>query len=446
MPRLGKVRLGIKVEPEEEGKNPYPRATDYFVVPEEIKDHVGDMPKKLNIMFPTEKADEFAQQWLRCYSFTQGLVCKGDGSRSIRKIDVETGDIARHTTEEWVFKDWGCDPDTCEQYSEKQCRRVMNLLFLLPDAPGIGVWQLDTTSFYSIVNVNSCVDLIRRICGRISFIPLTLSLEPLEVSPPGITKKTVHILAVRSDVKLAEIQKLGRVPPERILLPFLEEEEAPEDLYPEQKLVEAEPKAAKEGAPAEPREEKAPDDITEDDVPDMNAVVRLCFHFWEMQPVEICGEFGYKTMRELNDSRTSPWEAWLTIKQLKQPEKPEEEPEPEPEPEPAEQETEELWPEDLPDTGEGPPAESAQTTAVAEPSQAEPAEEKKGFPDMVRLEEQLKTLRAKKLKAWSESNLLSYIKTTYKVEGKTVLEAVAKLDKGAATHFVKRVEDTLQMM
>ncbi|MBA7578951.1 hypothetical protein ES708_20817 [subsurface metagenome] len=434
MPRLGKIRLGIKVEPV--GKNPYPRATDYFVVPDEIKDHVGTMPKKLNIMFPTEKAGEFAQQWLRCYSFTQGLICKGDGSTAIRKIDVETGDIARHTTQEWVFKDWGCDPDTCEQYLEKQCRRVMNLLFLLPDVPGIGVWQLDTTSFYSIVNINSCADLIRRICGRISFIPLTLSLEPLEVSPPGITKKTIHILAIRSDVKLADIQKLGRVPPERILLPFLEEEEAPGDLYPEQKLVEAELKAGKE--PAEPREEKTPDDITEDDVPDMNAVVRICFHFWQMQPVEICGEFGYKTMRELNDSRTSPWDAWLTIKHLKQPQKPKEEPEPTkeqaeepPELQQPEQEIEPLWPEDQPE-----PA------AELEP---QPLEETKGFIDMDWLEKSLKSLQAKKLKAWSESNLLSYIKTTYKVEGKTVLEAAAKLDKGAATHFRKRVEETLQM-
>ncbi|GAI79864.1 unnamed protein product, partial [marine sediment metagenome] len=35
---------------------------------------------------------------------------------------------------------------------------------------------------------------------------------------------------------------------------------------------------------------------------------------------------------------------------------------------------------------------------------------------------------------------------TYKVEGKTVLEAAAKLDKGAASHFRKRVEETLQML
>ncbi len=459
MPRIGKIRLGIKVE--SEGRNPYPRATDYFVVPDEIKGVVGDMPKKLNIMFPTEELDEFAQQWLRCYSFTQGLICKGGGSTAIRKIDVDTGDIARHTTQEWVFKDWSCDPDTCEQYSEKQCRRVMNLLFLMPDVPGLGVWQLDTTSFYSIVNVNSCVDLIKRLCGRISFIPLTLSLEPQIVEPPGIKKKTVHILQIRSDAKLAEIQQLGKVAPERIMLPALEEEEAPGDLFPE-KIIEAEPKVAKE-SPAEPREEKTPDEITEDDVPDINAVVRVCFHFWAMQPATICGQFGYKTMPDLNASGMSPWEIWLTIKELKQPQRPsaeaeaepelepELEPEPEPEPEPeleqVEQETEELWPEDMPGTDEVPPVEPEQTTVAAEPNQAETELiEEKSFIDMDWLEKSLKSLQAKKLKAWSDSNLLSYIKTTYKVEGETVLEAVAKLDKGAASHFKKRVEETLQMV
>ena len=316
MPRLGKVRLGIKVEPE--GKNPYPRATDYFVVPGDIKQFVGDMPKKLNIIFPTEEVDKFAQQWLRCYSFTQGLVCKGNGVKATRKIDVDTGDIARSTTQEWVFRDdWSCDPDTCEQYQEKQCRRVMNLLFMMPDVPGLGCWQLDTTSFYSIVNINSCVDLIRTICGRISFIPLILSLEPLEVSPPGITKKTVHVLAIRSEVKLADIQRLAMVPPERIMMPALQEEEPPEDLFPEQKVVEAE--ARKEvAAPSEPIEEKTPDDVTEDDVPDIYAVLRVCFHFWQMQPIEVCGQLGYKTMMDLKASGISPWTAWLTIKDLKQ--------------------------------------------------------------------------------------------------------------------------------
>jgi len=316
VPRLGKIRLGIKVEPR--GQNPYPRATDYFVVVDEIKKFVGDKPKKLNIMFPTEEVDKFAQQWLRCYSFTQGLVCKGNGVKATRKIDVDTGDIARSSTREWVFSDWNCDPNTCEQYLEKQCRRVMNLLFMLPDVPGLGCWQLDTTSFYSIVNINSCIDLIKTICGRISFIPLILSLEPLEVSPPGITKKTIHVLTIRSEVKLADIQRLARVPPERILMPALQEEEPPEDLFPEQKVIEAE--AKKEvTTPSEPVEEKTPDDITEDDVPDINAVFRVCWHFWKMQPVEVCRELGYRTVMDIITAGIKPWDAFLIIKGIKQP-------------------------------------------------------------------------------------------------------------------------------
>ena len=217
-------------------------ATDYFVVPEEIKRHVGEKPKQLNIMFPVEDPTEFAIQWLRCYSFTQGLVCKGNGMMCRRKVDVITGAMADHTTTEWEWQDGlPCDPDTCPDYiEEKQCRRVMNLLFMMPDVPGFGVWQLDTTSFYSIVNINSSVDLIKRLCGRISFIPLTLSLEPQLVEPPGIKRKTVHILQIRSNVKLVEIQRLGRRKPEQVLLPPLDEEEIPTDLFPEETLAEAE--------------------------------------------------------------------------------------------------------------------------------------------------------------------------------------------------------------
>jgi len=242
MPRLGKIRLGIKkISPKT--NNPYPVATDYFVVPDEIKTYVGERPKKLNIMFPVEDPREFAIQWLRCYSFSQGLICRGDGVMCQRKVDVESGAIANHTTTKWEWKDGLlCNPETCPEYigDKPQCRRVMNLLILMPDVPGFGVWQLDTSSFYSIVNINSCVDLIKRLCGRISFIPLTLSLEPQIVEPPGIKKKTVHILQIRSDVKLAEIQRLARKRRETMLLPELDEEDIPTDLYPEDILAEAE--------------------------------------------------------------------------------------------------------------------------------------------------------------------------------------------------------------
>jgi hypothetical protein len=75
--------------------------------------------------------------------------------------------------------------------------------------------------------------------------------------------------------------------------------------------------------------------------------------------------------------------------------------------------------------------------------QPEPVEEAKPIINMDWLEESLKTLQAKKLKAWSDSNLLSYMKTTYKIDASTVLEAVAELDKGQATHFTKRVQEAV---
>ena len=76
-----------------------------------------------------------------------------------------------------------------------------------------------------------------------------------------------------------------------------------------------------ESAPPEPIDEKTPDDITEDDVPDLNAVYRICFHFWQMQPIEVCGQFGYSSQMDMLAARISPWEAWLTIKDFKQPRK-----------------------------------------------------------------------------------------------------------------------------
>jgi hypothetical protein len=114
----------------------------------------------------------------------------------------------------------------------------MNLQFLLPSVPGLGVWQLDTSSYHSIVAVNSAVELIRSICGRISMIPLRLTIEPKEVSPDG-KKKTVNILQIRTDITLAEIQKLGALPPSQVMLPP-PDEDRPDLLYPD---AEDEPEA-----------------------------------------------------------------------------------------------------------------------------------------------------------------------------------------------------------
>jgi len=91
--------------------------------------------------------------------------------------------------------------------------------------------------------------------------------------------------------------------------------------------------------------------------------------------------------------------------------------------------------------------ESVNVLPSDEPSpEPEPGPTPKGFVDIDWFKESLQTLQATELKAWTDSNLLSYMKTTYKTEAKTVLEAVAGLDKGQSAHFVQRIEETLSML
>lgn len=94
---------------------------------------------------------------------------------------------------------------------------------------------------------------------------------------------------------------------------------------------------------------------------------------------------------------------------------------------------------------DGPWCNEVKKKPVEEPTaDAEPVEQSEGI-DMDWLKESLEILRAKNLLAWTESNLLEYMKSAYKVEADSVLDAAAKLGTGEAAHFVNRVEETLDM-
>ena len=233
LPRLGKIRLGVRIENAE--GTIYPSPTEYFVCPEEVRKVLGERPRELRIMFPTDDETQWASQYLRCYSATRGLICRGDGLTAVARADIHTGEIAGEESEITELCEITCDPAKCVLYQQGQCRRVMNLQFLLPDCPGFGVYQLDTSSFYSIVNVNSSLELIRGICSRVSMIPLSLRLVEQEVLPEG-KKKTVRILSLTAPYSLVEIQKYAQMPPGQVLLLPAPDSEAPDDLFPDEVL------------------------------------------------------------------------------------------------------------------------------------------------------------------------------------------------------------------
>jgi hypothetical protein len=205
--------------------------TDHFVCPDEVKKVFGEKPKKLRIMFPTEDKEQWASQYFRRYSSSLRLICRGDGETAMVRADSGTGQGLSRVPSSSNLKEIACSPRTCPHYQCGDCRRVMNLQFLLPDCPGFGVYQLDTSSYHSMHNVNSIVDFTRSICGRVSMIPLSLELIERKVEPEGWLT-TAYVLKMTCPYSLAEAQRFAQGPPSEVLLLPPPDSEAPDDLFP----------------------------------------------------------------------------------------------------------------------------------------------------------------------------------------------------------------------
>lgn len=253
LPRLGKIHLGVK---DTNGRGvEYPKAVDYFVCPPEVQAVYGEKPRALKILFPVEDEMVFASHFFRSYSGSYGLVCKGDGESADRTVDLDAtkampenhGDLpvpehrdpdhtimasARtHHAARGTIACWGQD---CPAFQDKACKPVMMLQFMLPMVPGLGVWQIDTSSWNGIRNVLSGIKMIRAMVGKIAMVPLLLTIEPMEVSPEGEKKKMVYVLNIKFDGTLMGlIQQAALTPTETVqrLLPT-PDDEIPEDLFP----------------------------------------------------------------------------------------------------------------------------------------------------------------------------------------------------------------------
>jgi len=228
LPRVGKVRLGIKTE-NAQGAT-YPKAVDYFVVNDDQstsaaaacafhQTYPGE-PKSIDIAFPSDNPEEFFQQWYRRYGKAKGLICKGDGEVATR-LDEATGEMVEIE----------CTPE-CEYLAKKHCRPVGSLQFLIPSITGIAVWQIDTGSYHSIVNLNSAIDMVRSLTGgRIAFIPLKLVIREREAQPNG-TKKIINVLDIAlEELNIPKLLEASNKVGAALMLPSRAIEQEPEELY-----------------------------------------------------------------------------------------------------------------------------------------------------------------------------------------------------------------------
>ncbi len=180
-------------------------------------------------MFPPASPELFFAQWYKRYGSGALLKCKGDGeiaetteefAKGLEKIgETDRGFI------QVVCKGPDCVYQTGKnEFCEKpQCAAMAALQVILPELSGIGVWQISTGSYNSIVNINSALEWLKGLCGRYAMIPLWLMRVPQDIQYEG--KKSKHyILQIDQNISIGEIQKfVSLTPVERALIPAPDE-------------------------------------------------------------------------------------------------------------------------------------------------------------------------------------------------------------------------------
>jgi hypothetical protein len=180
LPRLGKIRLGEKRT--SKGGKEYPTETNHFVVPKEVARVYGEQPTSLDILLPVENLEVVFPQAMKLYG-ARGLICSGDReSATFYNAEISA-------TQTRVCP---CDK------ADEECKRLGSLKVILPSVSMGGIYQIDTRSFNSIVNINSVLaqdGYIKALCGRISFIPLKLMRISQEIQyedEKGELRKSTH--------------------------------------------------------------------------------------------------------------------------------------------------------------------------------------------------------------------------------------------------------------
>ncbi len=222
LPRRGKIRLGEKKLSEKSGKE-HPVALDYFAVPDEIKSIYGNKPRKLDIMLPMEDRESFFPQNYKRYGSSAGLLCKGNG-----EIAAEAGEKGMQEVE--------CLGKDCEWYKKGDCKQVGNFQVILPKIKGLGIYQIDTSSYNSIVNLNSGIEMIRGMLGRVSWIPLILEVQLQEAHPLVNGKKiktTIPVMSITADLTVYDMLKMkSSLPTQQVSLDNQGIDDKPDLLFP----------------------------------------------------------------------------------------------------------------------------------------------------------------------------------------------------------------------
>lgn len=207
LPRLGIIRLGIKVKSAKSNtgckctrnefcfKCSYPKETPHFVVPDEVAAIYGPEPTELDVMIPINDIDAVFPQAYKFYGSSRGLKCSGNG-----KIAY----AVNKDTKEMEEKECPCD-----LLESGKCAQTGSLMVMLPQVSVGGIYQITTKSINSIIDVNSGIDFAEALYDRFAMIPLILR-RVKTITHHDEKKQTHYTLQLVPDGNIDTINALRR--------------------------------------------------------------------------------------------------------------------------------------------------------------------------------------------------------------------------------------------
>lgn len=216
IPRLGKIHLGLKRDPAvKTGKAFWP--TDYFVLPEKLLKDKGfretltamgedpDKPKSIPIWLPSPNFWENVSTRYNAYGSSHGLLCWSDD-----------GVTAHQSNGDGTYAEVECKNVNCPKFKSKACAFTHRLRVFLPDAEGIGIWQIDFKGKNSWGAIESEMGTIKATAhGQLAGLDLKLTLEPeqkLATMENNQTHKieqrltTIYVMHLNTRIKPRDMQ------------------------------------------------------------------------------------------------------------------------------------------------------------------------------------------------------------------------------------------------
>jgi hypothetical protein len=175
----------------------------------QFKELYGDKPTSIKIMFPPAPRELFFAQWYKRYGKSTLVKCKGDGEIATTSPEFSEG-LEKIGEDERGFIQVKClGPECIYQAKKKECQRMAALQVILPEIKGLGVWQINTGSYNSIVNMNSAIDWLTGLTGRYAMIPVTLMRQEQDIQYEGKRSKHYILQIDTQDVSIGMLQKFA---------------------------------------------------------------------------------------------------------------------------------------------------------------------------------------------------------------------------------------------